>query len=70
MPVSVTFNGNVKKPKDVTVRRNWLCNPNRLTVYVSIYIVVWDLDIKSSRLCVNIWYSYCLNFVWGSLVAQ
>ncbi len=31
MPVSVTLNGDVKEPNDVTVRRNGLRNPNRLT---------------------------------------
>jgi len=29
MPVSVTLNGNVKEPKDLTERRNGLRNPNR-----------------------------------------
>jgi tetratricopeptide (TPR) repeat protein len=31
MPVSVTLNVNVKEPNDVTLRRNGLRNPNRLT---------------------------------------
>lgn len=29
MPVSVTLNGNVKEPKDITERRKGLCNHNR-----------------------------------------
>jgi len=33
MPVSVTCNGNVKEPNDVTVRRNGLRNLNRLLLF-------------------------------------
>jgi hypothetical protein len=39
MPVSVTSTGNVKKPNDVTVRRNGLRNPNRRTYITKLYLL-------------------------------
>jgi hypothetical protein len=39
MPVSVTSNGNVKKPNDVTVRRNGLRNPNLRTYIPKLYLI-------------------------------
>jgi hypothetical protein len=38
MPVSVTSNGNVRKPNDVAVRRNGLRNPNRRTYIPKLYL--------------------------------
>ncbi|OGW55246.1 MAG: hypothetical protein A2Y81_13030 [Nitrospirae bacterium RBG_13_43_8] len=39
MPVSATFNGNVKKPNDVTVRRNGLRYHNRLSLIVFCFML-------------------------------
>ncbi len=39
MPVSVTSNGNMAKPNDVTVGRNGLRNPNRRTYIAKLYLL-------------------------------
>jgi predicted CXXCH cytochrome family protein len=59
MPVSVTCNGNVKKPKDVTDSRNGYCYRSRLLLFVicfllsALFCIPLSLEAKVGGVCSN-----------------